>query len=81
MRVLGLTGGIGTGKSLVAQMFRELGAEVIDADQIARDVVAPGQPAPPHPPATTTTTTTPPDRPGGGFTLTQHHNRNDRLPL
>jgi len=45
MRVLGLTGGIGTGKSLVAQMFRELGAEVIDADQIARDVVAPGQPA------------------------------------
>jgi len=45
MRVLGLTGGIGSGKSLVAQMFRELGAEVIDADQLARDVVEPGQPA------------------------------------
>src|SRR5437867_12033152 len=45
MRVLGLTGGIGTGKSLVAKMFRELGAEVIDTDQLARDVVEPGQPA------------------------------------
>jgi len=45
MRVLGLTGGIGSGKSLVAEMFRNLGAEVIDADQLARDVVEPGQPA------------------------------------
>jgi dephospho-CoA kinase len=45
MRVLGLTGGIASGKSVVAQMFRELGAEVIDADQLAREVVEPGQPA------------------------------------
>jgi dephospho-CoA kinase len=45
MRVLGLTGGIGSGKSLVAQIFRDLGAEVIDADQLAREVVEPGQPA------------------------------------
>ncbi len=42
---MGLTGGIGSGKSAVARMFRELGAEVIDADQVARDVVEPGQPA------------------------------------
>lgn len=45
MRVLGLTGGIGSGKSAVAAMFEQLGAEVIDADQLARDVVEPGQPA------------------------------------
>jgi dephospho-CoA kinase len=45
MRVLGLTGGIGSGKSLVARIFNDLGAEVIDADQLARDVVEPGQPA------------------------------------
>jgi len=45
MRVLGLTGGIASGKSVVAQMFRELGGEVIDADQLAREVVEPGQPA------------------------------------
>jgi dephospho-CoA kinase len=45
MRVLGLTGGIGSGKSLVASMFAQLGADVIDADQLARDVVEPGQPA------------------------------------
>jgi len=45
MRVLGLTGGIGSGKSMVAEMFAELGATVIDADQIARDIVEPGQPA------------------------------------
>jgi dephospho-CoA kinase len=45
VRVLGLTGGIGSGKSQVAQMFRDLGAEVIDADQLAREVVEPGQPA------------------------------------
>jgi dephospho-CoA kinase len=38
---VGLTGGIGSGKSTVAQRFRELGAEVIDADQLAREVVAP----------------------------------------
>jgi dephospho-CoA kinase len=45
MRVLGLTGGIGSGKSMVAQMFAWLGAVVIDADQLARQVVEPGQPA------------------------------------
>jgi dephospho-CoA kinase len=45
MRVLGLTGGIGSGKSMVAQMFAKLGAVVIDADQLAREVVEPGQPA------------------------------------
>lgn len=45
MRVLGLTGGIGSGKSMVAQLFAQLGAVVIDADQLAREVVEPGQPA------------------------------------
>lgn len=45
MRVLGLTGGIGSGKSLVDAIFGELGAEVIDADALAREVVEPGQPA------------------------------------
>jgi dephospho-CoA kinase len=45
MRVLGLTGGIGSGKSLVDAIFRELGADVIDADALAREVVEPGQPA------------------------------------
>lgn len=44
-RVIGLTGGIASGKSTVARLLRGLGAEVIDADQLARDVVAPGQPA------------------------------------
>jgi len=39
---VGLTGGIGSGKSTVAGRFRELGAVVIDADQLAREVVAPG---------------------------------------
>jgi dephospho-CoA kinase len=45
VRILGLTGGIGSGKSVVALMFAQLGADVIDADQLARDVVEPGQPA------------------------------------
>jgi dephospho-CoA kinase len=39
---VGLTGGIGSGKSTVAQRFRELGAMVIDADRLAREVVAAG---------------------------------------
>jgi dephospho-CoA kinase len=43
--LVGLTGGIATGKSTVATTLRRLGAEVIDADQLARDVVAPGEPA------------------------------------
>ena len=42
---IGLTGGIASGKSLVAEMFAELGVPVIDTDVIAREVVAPGQPA------------------------------------
>jgi dephospho-CoA kinase len=40
-----VTGGIGSGKSTAARLLGELGAVVIDADQVARDVVAPGQPA------------------------------------
>ena len=43
MRV-GLTGGVASGKSTVSAMLRELGAVVIDADQMARDVVAKGTP-------------------------------------
>lgn len=42
---IGLTGGIASGKSLVADLFGELGVPVIDTDIIAREVVAPGQPA------------------------------------
>jgi len=45
MKVLGLTGGIGSGKSTVASMFSKLGAELIDADDLARQIVEPGQPA------------------------------------
>lgn len=44
MRRIGLTGGIGSGKSTVARMFADLGADVIDADAIAREVVEPGTP-------------------------------------
>lgn len=40
--VIGLTGGIATGKSTVSRMLRELGAIVIDADEVSREVVAPG---------------------------------------
>jgi dephospho-CoA kinase len=42
---IGLTGGIASGKSTVAELFAELGAAIIDTDVIARDVVRPGQPA------------------------------------
>ena len=42
---IGLTGGIGSGKSTVAAMFATLGAVVIDADAISRELVEPGQPA------------------------------------
>jgi dephospho-CoA kinase len=45
MRVYGLTGGIASGKSTVTSMFRDRGIPVIDADQLAREVVEPGQPA------------------------------------
>ncbi len=41
--ILGLTGGIASGKSTVAKMFQERGAYIIDADQIAREVVEPGE--------------------------------------
>ncbi len=43
-RVIGLTGGIGTGKSTVAGIFAELGAVVIDADAIVHELQAPGTP-------------------------------------
>ena len=43
--MIGLTGGIASGKSTAARALVELGARVVDADQVARDVVAPGQPA------------------------------------
>lgn len=42
---VGLTGGIASGKSTVADMFEGLGATIIDTDVVARDVVAPGEPA------------------------------------
>jgi len=42
VRVIGLTGGIASGVTLVAGMFRELGAVVIEADQVSREVVQPG---------------------------------------
>ena len=42
MRVIGLTGGIGCGKSLAAQYFSELGALIIDADQLARAAIERG---------------------------------------
>jgi dephospho-CoA kinase len=45
MRVVGLTGGIASGKSTVARMLVELGARLVDADLIARQVVEPGRPA------------------------------------
>lgn len=44
MHVFGLTGGIGSGKSTVTRMLRELGAHVLDADVMAREVVEPGTP-------------------------------------
>ncbi|HEX8697366.1 MAG TPA: dephospho-CoA kinase [Myxococcaceae bacterium] len=44
MRLYGLTGGIASGKSTVSRMLRELGAHVLDADLIAREVVEPGTP-------------------------------------
>jgi dephospho-CoA kinase len=45
MFTVGLTGGIGSGKSAVAQLFRQHGVTVVDADQAAREVVLPGTPA------------------------------------
>ncbi len=45
MKVIGLTGSIGSGKSTVSGFFEKLGAIVIDADQVSRQVVEPGTPA------------------------------------
>lgn len=45
MRVIGLTGGIASGKSTVAAMLERRGAVVIDADRISREAVMPGEPA------------------------------------
>ncbi|MBW2308863.1 MAG: dephospho-CoA kinase [Deltaproteobacteria bacterium] len=45
MRIIGLTGGICSGKSTVSRMFRRRGARIVDADEIARRVVEPGRPA------------------------------------
>ena len=45
MLKIGLTGGIGSGKSTAAEQFLKLGAPVIDADVIAREIVEPGNPA------------------------------------
>lgn len=42
---VGLTGGVASGKSLVSERFRRLGVPVLDADQVSRQVVEPGQPA------------------------------------
>ncbi len=45
MKIIGLTGNIASGKTEVAKIFKELGAKIIDADKIAREVVEPGEPA------------------------------------
>ena len=42
--LLGLTGGIASGKSTVSQVFKDKGIQVVDADRIARQVVEPGSP-------------------------------------
>ena len=44
MFILGITGGIASGKSTVTRMFHELGAKVVDADAIARTLLLPGKP-------------------------------------
>jgi dephospho-CoA kinase len=45
MILVGLTGGIASGKSLVAKLLKDLGAYIIDADEIAHEVIQPGTPA------------------------------------
>lgn len=45
MKKIGVTGGIGSGKSTVSGRLAELGAFIVDADKIAREIVEPGQPA------------------------------------
>jgi dephospho-CoA kinase len=44
LKLIGLTGGAGSGKSTVAEMFRELGAAIVDADEASHAVYAPGTP-------------------------------------
>ncbi len=45
LKIVGLTGGIGSGKSTVVRVFGDLGVHWVDADDVARDVVEPGMPA------------------------------------
>jgi dephospho-CoA kinase len=45
MLIVGLTGGIASGKSLVAKVFKDLGAHIIDADKIVHELLEPGQQA------------------------------------
>lgn len=45
MKVIGLTGGIASGKSTVSMLLRDKGAVIIDADEISRDILRPGKPA------------------------------------
>lgn len=45
IKIIGLTGGIGSGKSTVANLFEDMGAYVIDADKIAHDIMDPGMSA------------------------------------
>lgn len=45
MKIIGLTGNIASGKTEIAKIFKELGAKIIDADMIAREVVEHGEPA------------------------------------
>jgi dephospho-CoA kinase len=45
MKVCGLTGGVGMGKSTAAEILRARGAQVVDTDELARQLVEPGQPA------------------------------------
>ena len=45
MLIVGLTGGLASGKSTVAEAFRARGADILDADQVSRELVLPGSPA------------------------------------
>ena len=45
MKVCGLTGGLGMGKTTTAQFLHERGAQIVDTDELARQLVQPGQPA------------------------------------
>src|ERR1700691_1213810 len=45
MKLCGLTGGVGMGKSTAAGFFLQLGAHLVDTDELAHELVEPGQPA------------------------------------